>query len=687
MFVATPLTRVDGLVGVLFFAVGGVIAVVFLEHIGTTFFYQSQMGAIVMSACGHPFAEPVTIPPPLYDFLFMKTRELDCTQISDLAQASTIGDMTRAHLYLASSVVWLWRHLGISYGSLAALLAVLHGAYAAGCYVLGRLFLGRAFACVMAIVLTLSPVAVSMLFYMRDYAKAPFSIWGLVFLFLALRQRRPSRVLALSLCLGVTIGIGAGFRSDVATILFPVALVVLVLGLPRELKVSARLGAIAFFALVVLALTAPLRNDAFPGGSGLLLMEGATKPFNSYLGLKEPPYDLGTQYADELVYASVSSDLRGADPESYDSKEGTRFGKLSQAVSQSTPYLLHWLPYFSADVATRAIKSALLLSGYYHAFAPERRALDPFPAPYATLRAGAVLSDFSVAALTFASATWMTTVFGLAGLVLLIFRIYLRSGREAFWVAMVLLALASYPGIQFSSRHFFHLEFIVWLGIGSLLTLLLEPWHWRTHGRYFALWSGMTFAAVSLIYAVLLGAQDHVLQNRVRQLLEGPQNPVETTKEEAAPGRTLISVQTPTENLALVNGAPDTLLLPDIQTIPPFSVRSASQRLLVEIGRGPGCEPGPLSLELAYRARPGLWEPLQRSVMIAVPADAAQVSVFIGSVFYRPTQSFSGFELDSKQASCVKAIRRLVAASPLPAIFSIRLSPGWERARFHLSLW
>ena len=139
-----------------------------------------------MWACGHGFGFPAERPETLNDFLFMAARGFDCAALGGTS-AGGISRFAWSHIYLAATVAGLWRLLGVNYAALWPLLAVLHGAYAAGGFVLARLYLPRLPAVAVGLALALSPLAISMLMATRDYAKAPFFVWSLALLVLAIR--------------------------------------------------------------------------------------------------------------------------------------------------------------------------------------------------------------------------------------------------------------------------------------------------------------------------------------------------------------------------------------------------------------------------------------------------------------------------------------------------------------------
>jgi hypothetical protein len=674
------LTREDAVIGALFFLVGGVIAVVMLGAVGRTFFYQTHMTETVVAACGGPFAPPVVIGPALSDFLFMRSVAFDCTELNGQALAAQIGPLTRAHLYLAASVTALWSLFGVAYQSLAVLAAVLHGGYAAGCFVLGRLFLSRTLACAIALLLSFSPIAVSMLFYLRDFSKGPFIVWGLVLLVLSLRECKAARRIGICTSLGAVIGIGAGFRADVTMVLFPLGLVALSLGpTSRATTLSVRVSYVTLFVATTLLLLAPLRTDSLSGSAGFFMLQGMSEPFRAYLGLTPTSYDLGFRYADEVAFSSIASDL-GAET-SRDAGATTRPGQeVTPYYGESTWYVVQWLPFFAADVATRAVKSTLLMVGYYGAFSPDRSALDPFPAPFSHLRAAPVLTDSAVSLLNGIARPWLTITIGGVGLFCLLLRVFARSRLEAGCLAFMLLVVLAIPSIQFSSRHFFHLEIIFWLGCASLLSTPSAWAHLRpfvsSFGKYVAAFAILGVAA----YFVLVRHQESALQGALEAVMASPRaglDWVTSSRDE----RTLVQVPVPAGKREIVAGPPDSLSLPGILVSVPSTVRAEAERLIVEMG---GCGEVNVDLKLSYAKRPGVWQAFDRN--LSVPLSESGPTYVIFSAFYRATQHFEGLELPAAQAGCLKSLFRVDDRPGLPAVFTAVLPPGWRDRRLHLGL-
>jgi hypothetical protein len=670
--------RVDYACAALIFVIAGTIAAIFLRDVGVTFFYQTLMSATVMAGCGRGFAQPAIIPPSLLDFLTLKSTVFDCSQLADVAELGTAGPFANTHLHLAAAVAYLWRLLGVNYQSLWPLLAALHGAYATACFLLGRLFFGRIIAVMIGLLVALSPIAISMLFLLRDFSKAPFVILTVVMLVWGVRQSKPRNVLLSSLATGFLIAIGVGFRRDVM-ILLPVAVIIFAFGVNKGIAASTRAAAIMFLMTAALATPRVWTTDYIVKGAGFYYLAGATEPFRNYLGLTPAAYNLGW-FSDELILSSIAADLRRANPAAYDAGESKPLQGVTQALSRSSTYLLQWLPLFGADVATRALKSAVLITGFPALLAADRRAIDPSPVSYPLTPIARVTAKF----ISFTESRWISVV-GILGLVAFLFRIYSRAPREAASVAAILIVLLTYPSAQFSLRHFFHLEVFFWIGIASLAMIPFDFPKLRACASGFSLWLIGFLICGAISYTALVMIQDHMLKRETMALLMSPSQSIATTVMDWPDNRSLFRVPVPSQYEPLVRSAPDSLHLPSIRTISPFEVRAAADRLAIVLG-GPDCAAGPIAIDIVYDKTTWTWQPLDRGLSIQIGEQGTGDTVMIIPAIYRPTQSFAGVAVPRKRSGCVRAVNRIEDAKRLPTIFSAVLGPSWMNEPFFQSL-
>lgn len=645
-------------------------ALVFFQS-GALYFYQSYMPELIYSACGFGLVHPVEVPRAVLDFLLARTTTFDCATLGTPALQPP-GFFVQIHLYLALAVSMLWRVSSIEYRNLWPLISLLGAAYAGGCFVLLRLFFGRLSAFVGGIVLALSPVMLSMVMFLRDFAKGPFFVWSIVLLLLALRARTSRKMLFWTMLAGAVVGTGYGFRSD-AIILLPIGVLFLTFGLkPGAWRL--RSGALAIFVAATMLLASPMLMVRNQGGFGTVLMQGMSEPFRTYLDLGATPYTIGQRYSDELVLSSVAADLRPTDPE-WDSREGRVSETVTQSVTRSGSYVRSWLAFFSGDLATQALKSAAWIVGFPALVGPGRRGLDPNGWARPELKATQLL-DFLYDLM---ARPWLPAVCAL-GLIAFFWRATAMNSREAFALFLMFGALLTYPVVQFSIRHIFHLEFIWVVALLALLHLSVGGAAlWRVAPRFAVSCSVVALIVVGLRTS-LTAYQDHSLHGLFSSLLEQPRERVNFLLSEAV-GNATFSVPLPDKYLALAEGPADSMtnfIGEGVQ----WDVRAAADRLLLTVG-GRDCPAGKLDLSFRYAKRGGVWQPFDHNVTVQMSEDQSPNTIVLVPVFYRPSQYFSEIQVSRSHATCVAKIERVAAPTQLPIILTAVLAPGWQNRPLH----
>lgn len=657
------------------FAVGALIGGLFAFENSWLFFYQNFLTETVSWGCGRGFYYLADKPAALVDFLLGRASQFNCAALNGLPSSGAAGTFAPVELYLAVIIAALWRVFGISYHTLWPLVALLHGAYVAGCFALARLWCRRAVAIGVAIVLALSPATIAALFLVRDYSKAPFFVWCLTLLFLSVRAERLAKAAQLAAGAGLVLGIGLGFRADLM-ILLAVGIILLAIGGDAALRpLRNRAAVIAAFAIVALGSASPILLANRSGAFGGLVMEGMTDPFVRLLGVRPGPYDLGWAYSDELVYSSVTADLRPADP-GWDANEPAAYHGVSQSNQRSTGYFLHWAGNFAGDFATHALKAAAWIVGY-PALLQRTYALDPGAPFIPNVWFGKLLSPV-YRLLAQPVLPW----FGGLGLVCLLLHVFTRSPRQALGLAAVLAILLSYPAIQFSIRHVFHLEILFWLALVFLIRL---PFCWREAigaSPRFAIWLGGGGVLVAATYASLLWDQDRALPRLIADLVAAPREAMGISDAAGADGTTLVTIPLPEGYRDLVSGPSDSftpaIALIDIN----WQVRAAADRLLITVG-GAECPAGVFSLRFVYKKSPDVWQPFDHAMTVLAPSNPEARTLVIAPAFYRPTQYLEALSLPAGRAHCIDRIERIKKTSPLPALFAAVLPPGWQRLHWH----
>lgn len=637
--------------------------------IGSLYFYQFFTPEVVMWACGRGMVHPQELSRPLVEFLLHRSApSFDCSTLGEIKASGPPGLFLRTQLYLSWLVAGLWRWLGVKQTSLWPLAAALASAYVAGCYAFVRLFLGRLPAVAGTLILALSPIALSAVWNLRDYSKAPFFIWTLVLLFYAIRAEHFKASLLCAGGAGLLLGIGYGFRADLV-ILLPVGVLFLLFGAQhRRPFLSGRLLAPVLFALVFVSAAYPILRLGNQGGFGTLVMQGSTEPFRSFLGLHPAPYALGWAYSDELTLSAIAAEERPTDP-NWDLMEGKALYSVSQAYVRSNRKLADWLFLFPADFAAQAIKSAAWIVGLPALLAPSRAHTDPTGA-FWLLVPGHIRSFYATL-----GQAWLP-IMGIAGLATLLLRIMARSPREAFCAALLFGAILTYPAIQFSVRHFFHLEFFWVLALLSLPAAIMDRRRLMPlMGRFVAMLGA--FAAVCVCaYLALVVWQNSTLRQHIDHLLSLHREPIAAETSLASDGSVLLRIPVPEQHQQIISSPMDSMNA----RIPEFgiawSARAEADRLLVDVG-GPNCPTGDIELGLIYAKRSGVWQPMDSIIVLPrrVPGETVQA---LFPAFYRATQNLEAISLPAPHRDCTVRLARIVGNSRLPIVFSMVLKPNWR---------
>jgi len=276
----------------------------------------------------------------------------------------------------------------------------------------------------------------------------------------------------------------------------------------------------------------------------------------------------------------------------------------------------------------------------------------------------------------------MMPLFGGLGLLCLLLHVFARSPREALGLAAVLAILMTYPAIQFSIRHVFHLEILFWLG---MLFLIRLPFSWhevKEAGPRFAAWLAGGGALVATTYTALLWHQDRVLPQLVADLLAAPRESVEISGSTGADGTTLVAIPLPERYRELVSG-PSDAETPAVALISnPWRVQAAADRLLLTVG-GRECPSGTFSLGFVYKKGPDIWQPFDHTMEVLAPPSAESRTRVIVPAFYRATQYLEALSLPAGRAHCIDRVERIEKRGPLPAIFSAVLPPDWQSLSWH----
>ena len=302
------------------------------------------------------------------------------------------------------------------------------GMYAVTCvmaYLIFRLGMGRiiALACTAGVVLSTSHLGIVGL--PIEYSKAP---WVLAVVWLCgvilRRDAAGQSIHWVALALGLTAGVGIGFKPDVmATV--PLALATLLLFVRHGAERGYHRKAVAV-ALVVagLAVTGgPMlyRNFFAPTGSLLAVQMLGGQDFETEgLHASTPLYDYGLIYDDSHITWLVNS-------------YGHRvLGKTATSG------------FFSKEM--QEVSTALLVDVW-----------STFPGDLMLRVMAATMRVLHLNGLP-----WYVAIAGL-------FLLFVANPRAGWFAAFVTFYLCAYVSLVFQRRHFFHLEFISWWMLGFLI--------------------------------------------------------------------------------------------------------------------------------------------------------------------------------------------------------------------------
>jgi hypothetical protein len=616
------------------------------------FFGQSEFSAAVMLTCGRGFAAPRASTPALDAFLELKTDTFSCDQ---LTPAMTPGGMSltqRLYRYLMTAVAWQWKWSGISWSSLSTLSGIIFAVTLCAAYGLFRLVAGPALALIGVVPLALSAHQLGLTSELRDYAKAPFML--LLILLLARLARPPfarRRALVIATVFGIVLGIGFGFRNDLL-INIPPFLFCLFFVVPGRWRDNLKLkaGCLAAAAATFVIVAFPIIR-AYQSGSntGHVAVLGMTSGFDSLLGVTRPVYDIGPHYLDGQAAALINM---------YSRLQGGPFLKFLSpdydhvAVGLVMSIARHW----PADIVARGLAATVKVLDF------------PFsvgklsPSPPQPLTSPRILRFYAHWQEPFLRAMqgWSIWIV-LASLVI----IGASSPRVAVAVIILLLYYAGYPAIQFSVRHYFHLEFIAW-GAQVFLLASIGRWIWslaagqRPAVARLARNAALTVAALAGIVLVPLLILRPYQQRHVTTLIES------YAQARRSP-LTLSRVMRPDNVTRVVADG----LWTGHRADDPFDARYLAAGFSAE-----RCSAAAVPVTLKFEAvSPANDLSYTREIAISRsgPTEWLVPAYYLGNYGY-----FAGFELPAGLDGCLTSISRIDGPTGLPLLLDLQLAPGWR---------
>ena len=205
-----------------------------IDHIGDQrdqgtppFFYQSYFEPAVLMACGHEFGVLSDAKPEsLTNFLNLKSSSFECNSLPEDPQISNPRFFGQ-WIYMMKAAAFTWKLFGIDWVEIDKLSGAFVAISIAALYGIFRIFLPIPVATLGAYIIISTHGFIGFSPFFRDLSKAPFILISLLALACIATSSQWRRTAPLFACIiGLTIGIGVGFRPDVMIVL-PLAVFVI----------------------------------------------------------------------------------------------------------------------------------------------------------------------------------------------------------------------------------------------------------------------------------------------------------------------------------------------------------------------------------------------------------------------------------------------------------------------------
>ena len=631
-------------------------------------FYQENFGPAVSLACGHGYQAPAWRQISELDaFLSLTTRDFDCSRLSNSFDVTPLTTQQVTWRYLITAFGLLWQLTGVSWAVVPTVASVFFSLTIVSAYFLFRVCSNPLLALLGALYLLGSPLHLTHLVYVRDYAKAPFLIAGFGILVVIITRPMNRRQLwTISAVAGLVVGVGAGFRNDVL-ITMPAFVITVLAFAPNGWRDHGinRVGALAVGVVAFLVSAAPLFQSASGWSANMkdVALLGFAQTSTRQLGLSENVYSLGRQYNDSYVGAVVMDyafrrQHIGAPLQAYD----RTYNRASSEMFREFGGM------FPADFIVRTYASAWLVLRL-----PASSAYEQQPPPY--IGSESMLGRFFTRRKHIVARTIKVSVFPV---VVAIGLLAYDSIRRGAGIACLIAYFAFYPAIQFWPRHYFHLNVIA--VAAALFVVSRLALGWGSHRRINvarAVVVGLLLAATAVgMWLVLLAArryQDKVVRRHIDMLVASEWQPVDLQTSLGFDGiRVARFARLPAEEEAhTLRGV----------------VRSEYLRL--SIVRQAGCSSDPLPVTVAYE-RPFTSLSHVLTFPAAHPNGGTTETLF--AVYYA---SGSGDSDDHVRVDhleipdggkCSVQLSRMTHAETSPLLLDVTLSPDWRQKPLHQML-
>lgn len=472
-----------------------------LDHpipITMSMFYPS-----IFFAGGHGLgtASPEDIP-GLKDFVARRTDSFDVTNIPDDVTVVPVSDFPESsYLYHLYVVGWFWRIFGVSVQTLLIYASCIYALSAGVLYLMFRNGLGRLASLTGTLLVCSSPAMLYTSVNLRDFAKTPFVIFAIYILIkLIVCSTSRKSLPALAILLGVTCGIGVGFRQDVVMCLPPAIMAILLSG-SREGSHSwhLRLISVGLLLLAFIPLSRPIfRGMALEGNQASAhgFFQGLSEEVEARLAFGGASYDF-LVWTDSGLYsqANVFSRRQGVNtpminPGSMEYRHaigdaaapflqnpglhftGAEYARFQRILMRDV------LLTFPADIVARAWRTAAALYEMPSALQQELSWVKAdFPSFVRTLFAGHKMLSSGI--------RMLGLLFVAAGLI----GVSAINLKKSLGLTGLLIWFSGYPSINYEYRMIAYLVFIPFLGFlfcfshaGRRVFICIKSVIFSTHG-------------------------------------------------------------------------------------------------------------------------------------------------------------------------------------------------------------
>lgn len=400
----------------------------------------------IMFACGKGFTNvnPSEVP-HLRAFLDFNEQSFSADYIPENIQRLELDIYQQYHRYLIYTLGIVWRLFGVSWEVVRWFLVILYTITIVIVYGIARVFIPFYLSIFIGYYFIKSEVTMVILQILRDFARAPFILLVLLILFHLIRGKKTNwQFVLLSVLLGLTCGIGMGFRRDLL-LYFVLSLFILCI-VPRKNDVPkflVRIICIVVTIIVFLISSYPILQAFHQFGTlgWHDTLMGFGIDHDDFAGLQRTNYERIPRYDDLLVSAC-------ADVHSYYHEPFTAYelNIKKNPELEKRKLFFAYIYWFPADILIRTYSAITRISDH--------------------ILTSALPINLYRALLSLA-------------IIVLFMAIDFQRG---LCFALILLYAMGIQTLQFHFRHNFYLAFVPYL----LYFLLL---HWIIAGTY-SLWKG-----------------------------------------------------------------------------------------------------------------------------------------------------------------------------------------------------